>query len=107
MQEKVMRLKFTIRAAVVAAALAGLGLPQPAQATDAREAIRLCDKNPKCSYNVRDNGSVDITVDGNNISCPQEGPCTCDICNHPAGIKSTPKKGVNIPGPSVMGVLKR
>lgn len=55
-----------------------------ASATTAREAIRLCDKNPNCSYTVRDNGSVDLTVKNpggtSHVNCPQEGPCTCDIC---------------------------
>ncbi len=102
-----MKLKFALQAAVFAAALAAVGLRQPAQATEAREAIRLCDKNPECSYNVRDNGSVDLRVGDNQINCPQEGPCTCDLCSHPAGIKSTPKKGVKIPGPRVLDILKR
>ena len=101
-----MKIKLALHAAIFAAMFAGIGLPQSAQATDAREAIRLCDKNPKCSYNVRDNGSVDLTVGGNHISCPQEGPCTCDACSPPA-LKSPPKAGTKIPNVRVMDVLKR
>ncbi len=63
---------------------AGMLYLAPADATEVREAIRLCDKNPNCSYRVRDNGSVDITVSddsgGKYINCPQKGQCTCDIC---------------------------
>ena len=102
-----MKYRYLIVAALQLAAFTGFGFVTPAQATDAREAIRLCDKNPKCSYNVRDNGSVDLTVDGNHINCPQEGQCSCEVCNAPAGIKSTSKPGFKIPGARVMDVLKR
>lgn len=91
--------------AVILATLAGTGVPQSAQATEAREAIRLCDRNPKCSYNVRDNGSIDLTVNGNHISCPQEGPCVCEVCSPPA-LKAPPKVGTKLPNARVTDVLK-
>lgn len=102
-----MKLKLVLQTAALALSFAAFGLPQLAQATDAREAIRLCDKNPKCSYVVRDNGSVDITLGDNQISCPQEGPCSCDICNAPSGIKPTTKKDLKVLAPRVTDVLKR
>lgn len=98
---------FLKSAAAMLAFHAVLTVTTPAFATNAREAIRLCDKNPKCSFTVRDNGSVDITVDGNYINCPQEGECTCDICNHPSGIKSQTKPGLKLNVPRVTDVLKR
>ncbi len=101
-----MKRNFSIHSAILVAALIGLTVPQPAQATDAREAIRLCDKNPKCTFNTRDNGSVDITVNGNHINCPQEGPCVCEVCDPPA-LKTPPKAGAKIPGVRVTDVLKR
>jgi hypothetical protein len=56
-----------------------------ANATDARQAIILCDKNPvQCKYNVKDNGSVTIQINGNQIDCPQEGQCVCTICAPPS-----------------------
>ncbi len=102
-----MKPKFTLHAAALALSFAAAGLPQPAQATDARQAIKLCDNNPKCSYVVRDNGSVDLSIGDNRINCPQEGPCTCDICDAPSGIKPTTKKDFKVLAPRVMDVLKR
>lgn len=67
---------------VVAAAALMIGC-SIANATDARQAIRMCDKNPKCSARVNDNGSVDLAVNGNYIHCPQEGQCVCDVCSPP------------------------
>lgn len=107
LQEKVMKPKFTLHAAALALSFAAAGLPQPAQATDARQAIKLCDNNPKCSYVVRDNGSVDLSIGDNRINCPQEGPCTCDICDAPSGIKPTTKKDFKVLAPRIMDVLKR
>ena len=101
-----MKHKFASLVAAQLAALIWLGSSLPAQATDAGEAIRLCDKNPKCTYNVRDNGSVDLTVNGNHINCPQEGPCSCEVCTPPAQA-SIPKPGKKPPLPRVMDVLKR
>lgn len=78
----------------------------PALATNARQAIRLCEKNPNCSYRVADNGSVFINVktsDGSHqVNCPQEGQCTCDTCIQ------APKAGVQAPARiSIDQVLKR
>jgi hypothetical protein len=101
-----MAYRSAIQATVLLAALSALCLPQSAQATTAREAIRLCEKNPKCIFTVKDNGGVQIVVDGNHISCPQEGPCTCDVCNHPA-LVSPPKTGRKPPLAVVSDVLKR
>ena len=100
-----MKHRLAIYAAIHLVALGVMGVPQPAQATTAREAIRLCDKNPKCSYNVRDNGSVDLSVNGNHINCPQDGPCSCEVCTPPA-LKSPPKAGTKIPGARVTDILK-
>jgi hypothetical protein len=61
------------------ASLATLVLPSVSSATDARTAIRLCDRNPACNYTVSDNGDVSLSVGGNLIECPQEGECIC-IC---------------------------
>ena len=102
-----MAYRSAIQAAVLLAALAALCLPQPAQATTAREAIRLCEKNPKCTFSVNANGSVNIVVDGNLIGCPQEGPCVCELCNHPAAVKSPPKTGRKPPLAVVSDVLKK
>jgi hypothetical protein len=72
------------------------GTWSPAGATDARGAIKLCDKNPNCSYHVRENGSVTLSVaneQGNQqINCPQKGECSCDVCDHPQ--RKGPKKGL-------------
>jgi hypothetical protein len=71
-------------------------MPTPAAATEARGAIKMCDKNPNCSYKVNDNGSVDLQVSNAQgiqvISCPQKGECRCDLCQHPA--RTGPKKGL-------------
>ena len=81
------RFVLALAAALIAAAI---GLPAPAAATEAREAIKLCDqraaKTKDCSYGVLDNGSVVINVGKacNNdtcvIECPQVGQCTCSVC---------------------------
>ncbi|MFZ1772581.1 MAG: hypothetical protein WAT78_01330 [Rhizobiaceae bacterium] len=90
---------------IAALMLAPLAFTAPAFATDARQAIKLCDKNPNCSYNVRDNGSVTIVVadgaGGKHISCPQEGECSCDLC------RVNPKQGKRaVFGGKVNSVLK-
>ncbi len=69
---------------VFIATLASIGtliLPSMSFATDARTAIRLCDRNPNCSYTVTDAGDVDIFVGDDIILCPQDGACTC-VCTH-------------------------
>lgn len=44
-------------------------------ATDTREAIRACSANPKCQFDVGEDGVV-ISIDGVLIVCPiKNGPC--------------------------------
>ena len=46
-----------------------------ALATNTREAIKMCDKNPKCQMDVGKDGVV-ISVGGSLIVCPiKNGPC--------------------------------
>jgi hypothetical protein len=54
--------------------------PSAAYATTAQQAFGLCDKDPKCKSTVRSNGEVTFTNGTYIVSCPQEGPCTCDVC---------------------------
>lgn len=69
---------------IVSASLSVLGLSSPAMATDARQAITLCEKNPNCSYNVT-GGGVTLWVrdgDGKNtyVDCPPPGKGgTCTV----------------------------
>jgi hypothetical protein len=62
----------------------------PAAATDGRGAIRGCDANPRCSFTVNRDGSVDIQVtqsDGKKdyVSCPAKGECDCVTCRTTKG----------------------
>jgi hypothetical protein len=90
-----MRILKVIAMAAVMAFAAGV-MSGPVGATDARQAIKLCDANPSCGYTVRDNGSVDLVVKNAQgdqyINCPQKGECTCDMCQHPQ--RTGPKKGL-------------
>ena len=44
-------------------------------ATNTREAIKACDANPKCQFDVKADGVV-ISVNGELIICPvKNGPC--------------------------------
>ena len=68
-----------------AALLAGISLclsliPGAAFATTAQQAFALCDKDPKCKSSVRSNGEVTFSNGTYVVSCPQEGPCTCEVC---------------------------
>lgn len=81
----------------------------PASATDARQAMTMCDRNPKCGYRVNDNGSVDLQVQNCGggsetcfINCPQKGQCTCDLCGTPARVGGGKGKGMRA---TVSGVL--
>ena len=50
-------------------------LAPPAFATNTREAIKACDSNPKCKFDVGADGVV-ISVGGTLIVCPiKNGPC--------------------------------
>lgn len=60
-----------------------------AWATDARTAIKSCEQNPKCSYNIRNDGDVDIRVDGQYIVCVQGSKsCECITCRQTTGKNS-------------------
>lgn len=73
----------------------------PGVATDARSAIRSCEQNPKCSYNVRNDGDVDIRVDGQYIVCPQgSNSCECITCRKQADGKK------QVRSPSVANILR-
>lgn len=51
-------------------------------ATNTREAIKACDSNPKCSFDVGKDGVV-ITVGGTLIVCPiKNGPCGVARVSH-------------------------
>lgn len=99
---------------LVAFALGSIALatwPDRAQATDARQAVKLCDNNPNCNYRVNDNGSVDLNVKNCGggsetcfINCPQKGQCTCDVCGSPARVGGG--KGKDGVRGSVAGMLK-
>lgn len=69
------------RLPILFACLTLLALPSQAFATDARQAIRLCEINPNCTFYVDKAGDVSITVGDDLISCPQEGECVC-ACTH-------------------------
>ncbi len=65
-------------------------LPSAAGATDGRGAIRGCETNKSCTYNVNDDGSVDLDVvqaDGsyNWVHCPPRGDCICKVCRTKGG----------------------
>jgi hypothetical protein len=60
--------------------------PTPAPATDARQAMKMCDKNPNCDYRINGaDGGMDLYVTGANgttttVACPQRGQCSCVDC---------------------------
>lgn len=54
-------------------------------ATNTREAISACDKNPSCSFDVGTDGVV-ISVGGKLIVCPiKNGPCGVARVSHGLG----------------------
>jgi hypothetical protein len=56
-------------------ALVAVLCASPSFATDTREAIKACDANPKCKFDVGKDGVV-ISVGGELIVCPiKNGPC--------------------------------
>ena len=65
------------RAAVATGlALVSILLASPSLATNTREAIKACDANPKCQFDVKADGVV-ISVNDQLIICPvKNGPCT-------------------------------
>ena len=73
-----------------AALVAFTMLAVPSLATDGRGAIKGCDTNPNCRYDVNDDGSVDLDViqaDGsyNWVHCPPKGECICKACRTKGG----------------------
>lgn len=67
--------KFSTISVATGLALAGLMMASPAFATNTREAIKMCDANPKCQFDVGEDGVV-ISVGGELIVCPiKNGPC--------------------------------
>ena len=56
-------------------ALISVSAASPSFATNTREAIKACDANPKCQFDVGKDGVV-ISVGGELIICPiKNGPC--------------------------------
>ncbi len=75
-----------------AAALLAVAMlvPTASLATDGRGAIKGCETNKHCTYNVNDDGSVDLDVvqaDGsyNWVHCPPRGDCICKVCRTKGG----------------------
>jgi hypothetical protein len=63
-----------------------LQLASPAVAVDARQAIRLCDKNPRCNFSVDGaDGGITVTVGDQLIMCPGRGQCICAACRTSSG----------------------
>jgi hypothetical protein len=65
-------------------------LPTPAAAIDARQAFAICDKNPKCTHNTGDDGSVSFHIEQANgqndvVLCPPRGVCDCIKCRTSSG----------------------
>jgi hypothetical protein len=61
----------------VATGLAFLSIlaASPSFATNTREALKACDANPKCQFDVKEDGVV-ISVNDKLIICPvKNGPC--------------------------------
>jgi hypothetical protein len=56
-------------------ALLSILAASPSFATNTREAIKACDANPKCQFDVKEDGVV-ISVNDKLIICPvKNGPC--------------------------------
>jgi hypothetical protein len=73
-------------------------LSTPAAATQIKEAIKLCKKNPACKFTIDGDGGATLHVGDNVVSCPKTGDCNCVVCNPPARKAPSAK-------PSVSGVL--
>jgi hypothetical protein len=69
-------MRLTARTTLAATfAIATFLVVSPSFATDTRDAIRACDKNPACSFDVGKDGVV-ISVGGSLVVCPiKNGPC--------------------------------
>ncbi len=70
-------MKAIVQITYSAALVAGLiGLSHAAFATDTREAIKMCDKNPKCKLTDIGSGFISVSVPGGTVMCPMvNGPC--------------------------------
>jgi hypothetical protein len=82
--------------------ITGATLSTPAAATDAKQAISMCDaRGDACRMHVGDNGDVTITVQNSGgtgtIWCPQSGSCAVVV-----GARKGGKGGVG----TVTGVLR-
>lgn len=67
--------KFAQIAVAAGFALATCLFASASLATNTREAIRACDSNPQCKFDVGADGVV-ISVGGKLITCPvKNGPC--------------------------------
>ncbi len=76
-------MKSTARISIATAfALAACLYASASFATNTREAIKACDANPKCSFDVGHDGVV-ISVGGSLIVCPiKNGPCGVSRQSH-------------------------
>ena len=76
-------MKPTVRISIATAfALVTCLFASASLATDTRDAIRACDANPKCSFDVGEDGVV-ISVGGSLIACPiKNGPCGVARTSH-------------------------
>ena len=76
-------MKPTVRISIATAfALATCLFASASFATNTREAIKACDANPKCNFDVGNDGVV-ISVGGNLIVCPiKNGPCGVARTSH-------------------------
>ena len=95
--------------------VAAATLSTPARATDAEQAIRMCDaRGSACTLFVHDNGNITITVNnGANgtgvIDCAQHGPCGVVVqakgtkggtgrAGNVNGILQPPRSGASVAG---------
>jgi hypothetical protein len=68
--------KLTTFATLASVAIGAALIATPASATKKDEAIRLCEKNPKCTVNRDPGGGVTLGMGNVTISCPKQGDCT-------------------------------
>ncbi len=69
---------------IVAFVTATIGLSSPSEATDLKQALKLCNRHGMCQVDARGNADVSIKYKDNEITCPKNGgACTCHFCNPP------------------------
>ena len=95
--------------------VAAATLSTPVFATDAKQAITMCEaRGSACSFSVRDNGDVTITVNNGangtgSIDCPQHGACSVTVsargpkggtgrAGNVNGILQPPRSGTSMAG---------